>query len=96
MVIISPPVLPHVFKAIEKSDIQRLSFCNENEIRPILPCLVRMSLIAPLDHSEECIKGRKVILCILSGIEAVNALVALLSIDFPTLEADVKREQNLR
>ncbi|RXG68957.1 Integrator complex subunit 2 [Armadillidium vulgare] len=96
MGVAAPPVLPHVFKAIEKSDIQRLSLCHENEIRPILPCLVRMSLIAPLDHSEECIMGRKVILCILSGIEAVNALVALLSIDFTALEADVKREQSLR
>ena len=96
MVVTSPPVTPWVFKAIEKSDIQALSYCREDEIRPILPCLVRMSLIAPLDHSEECIAGRKVILRILSGIEAVNSLVALLSIDFSMLEVDVKKEQSLR
>ncbi|XP_068239156.1 integrator complex subunit 2 isoform X2 [Palaemon carinicauda] len=93
---VTVPVSPRVFKAIEKSDIQTLSFCREEEIRPILPCLVRMSLIAPLDHSEECIAGRKVILRILSGIEVVNSLVALLSIDFPALEVDVKKEQQLR
>ncbi|XP_053643818.1 integrator complex subunit 2 isoform X2 [Cherax quadricarinatus] len=90
------PVSPRVFKAIEKSDIHTLACCREDEIRPILPCLVRMSLIAPLDHSEECIAGRKVILRILSGIEVVNSLVALLSIDFPALEVDVKKEQQLR
>lgn len=90
------PVSPRVFKAIEKSDIHTLACCREEEIRPILPCLVRMSLIAPLDHSEECIAGRKVILRILSGIEVVNSLVALLSIDFPALEVDVKKEQQLR
>ncbi|CAL4223863.1 unnamed protein product, partial [Meganyctiphanes norvegica] len=93
---ITSPVSPRVFKAIEKSDIQTLACCREDEIRPILPCLVRMSLIAPLDHSEECISGRKVILRILSGIEVVNSLVALLSIDFPALEIDVKKEQQLR
>ncbi|XP_063858155.1 integrator complex subunit 2-like isoform X1 [Scylla paramamosain] len=93
---ITTPVSPRVFKAIEKSDIHTLACCREEDIRAILPCLVRMSLIAPLDHSEECIAGRKVILRILSGIEVVNSLVALLSIDFPALEADVKKEQQLR
>ncbi|XP_042238875.1 integrator complex subunit 2-like isoform X1 [Homarus americanus] len=93
---VTTPVSPRVFKAIEKSDIHTLACCREEEIRPILPCLVRMSLIAPLDHSEECIAGRKVILRILSGIEVVNSLVALLSIDFPALEVDVKKEQQLR
>lgn len=96
MLITSGPVSPRVFAAIEKSDIETLACCREDEIRPILPCLVRMSLIAPLDHSEECISGRKVILRILSGIEVVNSLVALLSIDFPALEVDVKKEQQLR
>lgn len=93
---VTSPVSPRVFKAIEKSDIHTLACCREEEIRAILPCLVRMSLIAPLDHSEECIAGRKVILRILSGIEVVNSLVALLSIDFPALEIDVKKEQQLR
>ncbi|XP_047468761.1 integrator complex subunit 2-like isoform X2 [Penaeus chinensis] len=93
---VTSPVSHRVFKAIEKSDIQTLACCREEEIRAILPCLVRMSLIAPLDHSEECIAGRKVILRILSGIEVVNSLVALLSIDFPALEIDVKKEQQLR
>ncbi|KAK4288012.1 hypothetical protein Pmani_030992 [Petrolisthes manimaculis] len=90
------PVSPRVFKAIEKSDIDTLACCREEEIRPILPCLVRLSLIAPLDLSAECIAGRKVVLRILSGIEVVNSLVALLSIDFPALEVDVKKEQQLR
>ncbi|XP_076045426.1 integrator complex subunit 2 [Oratosquilla oratoria] len=93
---LTPPVSSRVFQCIEKCDMHGLAMCREDEMRPILPCLVRMSLIAPLDHSQECISGRKIILRILSGIEAVNSLVALLSIDFPALEADVKKEQQLR
>lgn len=55
-----------------------------------------MSLISPLDNTRECAEGRKEILTLLSGIELVNSIVALLSIDFHALESDVKKEQQLR
>jgi len=87
---------PRVFKAIQNVDITELSKCTPKEIRPILPCLVRMSLISPLDNTRECAEGRKEILTLLSGIELVNSIVALLSIDFHALESDVKKEQQLR
>lgn len=89
-------VAPRVFKAIQNVDITELSKCTSKEIRPILPCLVRMSLISPLDNTRECAEGRKEILTLLSGIELVNSIVALLSIDFHALESDVKKEQQLR
>lgn len=89
-------VAPKVFRAIQNVDIEELSKCTEQELRPILPCLVRMSLISPLDTSKKCSKQKLDILTIISGIEIVNSIVALLSIDFHVLEADVKKEQQLR
>lgn len=89
-------VSPKVFRSIQNVNIEELSKCTEEEIRPILPCLVRMSLISPLDTSKKCSKQKMDILTIISGIELVNSIVALLSIDFHVLEADVKKEQQLR
>ncbi|XP_017787146.1 PREDICTED: integrator complex subunit 2 [Nicrophorus vespilloides] len=85
-----------VFKAIQTVNIEELAKCSEVEIRPVLPCLVRMSLISPLDTSKKCSKQKIDILTIISGIEWVNSIVALLSINFHVLEADVKKEQTLR
>lgn len=90
------PVSPVVFQAIQNVDITELSKCTQHEIRAILPCLVRMSLISPLDTSKQCLKRRLEILTLISGIELVNSIVALLSIDFHMLEVDVKKEQQLR
>lgn len=87
---------PLVFRAIQNVDVDTLSACTEQQIRPILPCLVRMSLISPLDTSGKCSKQKLDILTITSGIELVNSIVALLSIDFHLLEGDVKKEQQLR
>ncbi|KAB0790954.1 hypothetical protein PPYR_02754 [Photinus pyralis] len=85
-----------VFHAIQNVDIDELAKCTEQEIRPILPCLVRMSLISPLDTSKKCSRQKIDILTIISGIEYVNSIVALLSIDFHALESDVRKEQQLR
>lgn len=91
-----PPVLPHVFTALERADMLALSACHEEDVRPVLPCLVRMSLIAPIENTPPSIAGRKAILQLLSGIETVNAMVALLSVDFVVLEMDIRKEQQLR
>jgi integrator complex subunit 2 len=61
-----------------------------------LPCLVRMGLISPLDTSKKCTSMKVDILTIVSGMELVNSIVALLSIDFHRLETEVKKEQQLR
>ncbi|CAB0002154.1 unnamed protein product [Nesidiocoris tenuis] len=55
-----------------------------------------MSLISPIDTTKTCSENRKDILKVLSGIEMVNSIVALLSIDFHALEIEVKKEQQLR
>lgn len=87
---------PKVFRAIQHVDMEQLSKCTEQEIRPVLPCLVRMGLISPLDTSKKCMNMKVNILTIVSGMELVNSIVALLSIDFHKLEGDVKKEQQLR
>lgn len=92
----STRVSPRVFTAIQNVDIKELALCSHKDIRPILPCLVRMSLISPLDMTKECVEGRKQVLTILSGIESVNSIIALLSIDFHALETDVRKELLLR
>lgn len=90
------PVQPHVFRAIQDLDIVTLMKCTAEEIRPIIPCLVRMALISPLDTTKYCAEAKKDILTLLSGIDLVNFIVSLLSIEFHTLEVDLKREQQMR
>lgn len=90
------PVQPHVFKALKDLDIASLMKCSPDEIRPIIPCLVRMALIAPLDTTRACSEAKKDVLTLLSGIDLVNFIVSLLSIEFNTLETDVKKEQQMR
>lgn len=77
-------------------DVVTILDCSDEELRPILACLVRMSLINSLDQSPACLQGRTSVLQVLSRIELVNSIVALLSIDFHALEIDVKKEQQLR
>ncbi|XP_064461086.1 integrator complex subunit 2-like [Ornithodoros turicata] len=89
-------VTPRAYDAIQKVDVDNLSALPEWELRPLLPCLVRMALCSPLDQRKEWSQKKKTVLKILSGIELVNSLVALLSIDFHALEIDVKKEQQLR
>ena len=91
-----PAVNPLTFKYIENVEISKLSDLSDIDLRPILPCLVRMSLCAPLDTSDKWTVERKQILKCLSGIEVVNSLVSLLSIDFHALEIDAVKEQQLR
>ncbi|KAG5897824.1 hypothetical protein JTB14_011824 [Gonioctena quinquepunctata] len=87
---------PKIFRAIQHVDMEVLSKCTEQEIRPVLPCLVRMGLISPLDTSKKCMDMKVTILTVVSGMELVNSIVALLSIDFHKLDIDVKKEQQLR
>ena len=47
-------------------------------------------------YQKKILQGRTCVLRILSRIELVNNLVALLSIDFHALETDVRKEMMLR
>ncbi|XP_065348330.1 integrator complex subunit 2 [Cloeon dipterum] len=89
-------VSPQVFKAIQELDVKAISACSAAAIRPILPTLSRISLLPLQDTSKKRVDERIKILAALSGIEAVNAIVAWLSIDFHALEIDVRRELQIR
>ena len=91
-----PKVSVRLFQALQTVDVEKLSKCSDVELRPVLASLVRMSLIASLDKSAKCAEDRTCVLRILSRIELVNNLVALLSIDFHALETDVRKEMMLR
>lgn len=90
------PVAPHVFESIESLNIEELLKCSAEDIRPILPCLVRMALISPVDIPKYCAEAKKDILTLLAGVELVNSMVSLLSIEFHALEHDLKKEQQMR
>lgn len=81
---------------MQNIDIKSLERFEPLHLRPVLPCLVRTALCASVDKSPSWTKQKKDVLKILSGIEDVNSIVALLSIDFHALEQDVKKEQQLR
>uniref|UniRef100_A0A8B9HIX1 Integrator complex subunit 2 n=1 Tax=Astyanax mexicanus TaxID=7994 RepID=A0A8B9HIX1_ASTMX len=89
-------VSPYAFEAMQKVDVMRLAALSDPELRLLLPCLVRMALCAPADQSNAWAQDKKLILRLLSGVEAVNSIVALLSVDFHALEQDARKEQQLR
>ncbi|XP_078535944.1 integrator complex subunit 2 isoform X1 [Lissotriton helveticus] len=89
-------VSPFAFEAMQKVDVERLAALSDPELRLLLPCLVRMALCAPADESQSWAQDKKLILRLLSGVEAVNSIVALLSVDFHALEQDANKEQQLR
>ncbi|XP_039205926.1 integrator complex subunit 2 [Crotalus tigris] len=89
-------VSPFAFEAMQKVDVVRLAALSDPELRLLLPCLVRMALCAPADQSQSWAQDKKLILRLLSGVEAVNSIVALLSVDFHALEQDANKEQQLR
>ena len=74
-------VKPEIFLSVRDVNISALSQARECDLRPVLPCLVRMALCKPLDESNSWTKAKKEVLKILSGVEVVNGIVALLSID---------------
>lgn len=84
------------FTAMQNLNIAELSQCSASEIRSLLPSLVRMSLLTPLDNTKSGVESRKRILSLLVGIEVVNNIVSLLQVDYHELETDVKKEQQLR
>lgn len=89
-------VSAYAFEAMQKVDVVRLAALSDPELRLLLPCLVRMALCAPADQSQTWAQDKKLILRLLSGVEAVNSIVALLSVDFHALEQDARKEQQLR
>lgn len=85
-----------VFKAIQTLDIDELSQCSPKDLRPVLPCLARASLICPTDITLECSSRRTEILTLVSAMELITPIVELLAVDFTTLEQDIRHELHMR
>lgn len=91
-----PPVSARAFAAMQNLNIAELAECSVSELRPLLPSLVRMAILPPLDKTKTTIETRKQILALLVPIEVVNVIVSLLQIDYQELESDIRKEQQLR
>lgn len=89
-------VTARVFAAMQNLDIAALSTYPQNEIRPVLPALVRMSLLSPLDNTKSSMESRKQILAVLIGIEVVNSIVSYLQVNYHELEQELKKELQTR
>ncbi|XP_030378999.1 integrator complex subunit 2 [Scaptodrosophila lebanonensis] len=89
-------VTARVFAAMQNLDITSLAGYPQAEIRPVLPSLVRMSLLSPLDNTESSMESRKQILAVLIGIEVVNSIVSYLQVNYHELENELKKELQTR
>lgn len=90
------PVSARAFAAMQNLNISELADCDTHELRPLLPSLVRMTILPPLDNTKTIIETRKQILALLVPIEVVNNIVSLLQIDYQEIEIDIRKEQQLR
>lgn len=90
------PVSSRAFMAMQNLTIAELVKCEEKELRPLLPCLVRMATLKQLDNTKTTIDSKSQILSLLVGIVEVNNVAALLQVDFHELETDIRKEQQLR
>jgi len=90
------PVNPEVFQRVELGMLDTLNEFPKEDIRPFLPILIRSGLLLVGDISGRPKDYRHGILVPLSDIEPMNLFVALLSVDYNALEADVKKELQLR
>ncbi|XP_002067406.4 integrator complex subunit 2 [Drosophila willistoni] len=89
-------VTARVFNAMQTLDITSLASYPQSEIRPVLPSLVRMSLLSPLDNTTSSMESRKKILAVLIGIEVVNSIVSYLQVNYHELENELKKELQSR
>nr|XP_039268166.1 integrator complex subunit 2-like [Styela clava] len=89
-------IAPEILEAYANLDINTLLQNPVSSIRPLLPSLSRMLLCSSLDKTWRWEENQKDLMQLLSGIEDVNDIVALLSVDFHALEIDAKTEQKTR
>ncbi|CAB4005916.1 Integrator complex subunit 2 [Paramuricea clavata] len=76
--------------------ISRLQELSDHDLRALLPSLVRMSQCPSLDESQHWQEARKEIQKILCGLEVVNSIVGLLSVDFGCLRQDCLKEKQMQ
>lgn len=79
------------FNAINTLDFNLIKNLDKDQLRLILPCLVRMAFCPTLDKSDEWSNNKKEILKIISDLEEVNMIVSLLGVDFQSIDQEVRK-----
>lgn len=86
----------HCFSFARNVCVSKLQELSEDDLRAILPSLVRMSQCPSLDESTHWQEARKEIQKLLCGMEVVNLIVGLLSVDFCCLRQDCLKEKQMQ
>ena len=73
------------FRFSRNACISKLQELSDHDLRALLPSLVRMSQCPSLDEGLHWQDARKEIQKLLCGLEVVNSIVGLLSVDFGCL-----------
>lgn len=89
-------ITSRVFLAMQTMDIGVLKTFQKNEIRKILPSLVRMSLLSHIQNTKSKMDLRREVLSLLVEIEVVNNIVQYLQVNYNELEIELKKEQQQR
>ena len=76
--------------------VSKLQGLSDDDLRAILPSLVRMSQCPSLDESAHWQEARREIQKFLCGMEVVNSIVGLLSVDFGCLRQDCVKEKQMQ
>ena len=84
------------FHFVRNVCVSKLEELDEHELRAILPSLVRMSQCQSIDEGTHWQEAKKEIQKVLSALEVVNSVVALLSVDFGCLRQDCLKEQQIQ
>ena len=84
------------FRFIRNVAISKVEELTREELVSLLPALVRMSQCQSIDESLNWQEARKEIQKVLCGLDVVNSVVALLSVDFGCLRQDCLKEQQLQ
>lgn len=89
-------ITSRVFLAMQTMNISILKSFPQNEIRKILPSLVRMSLLSHIQNTKSKMDLRSEVLSLLVEIEVVNNIVQYLQVNYNELEIELKKEQQQR
>ncbi len=82
-----PVVRPEVFRALYCCDLDLLRSLPSWDLRPVLPALVRMTV---MDNGEHAF--RKNLFRCIALLDDANTITALLTADFAAISEDVAKE----
>lgn len=84
------------FTLLESFDIPKLSICNDEALKIVLPLLTRCALCSPADQTTTWVKRRQLLMKKLLDFQDVNFLIESLSTDFNEVYSDCQNTVTLR